>query len=106
MTAPEPRALPDGFPRAVTDPFCAHDHVVETPTDRRLLWHIEGFLAVRATTPEQRDLTRRLRSYLNASCEHHWHESLTCCDPTNASCVPAHRQCLWCHDVEWLDGAS
>ncbi len=82
------------LPRSVMDPLCPEDHPVETPQDRRWLWHIEGFMAVNATTNYQRAMVRVLRRYLNDTCDHHWHES------TGYDDEPL-RQCLWCNDVEW-----
>ena len=90
----------DRMPRSVLDLYCASDHVVTTPTDRRMLWHIEGVLAVTATNDRLRQVAQDLRRYLNATCEHHWHEYRAEAD------IPAHRQCLWCSDVEWLDAAT
>lgn len=88
------------FPRGVTDPFCAQEHVIETSTDRRLLWHLE--LQLSGSGDERlRESGRALSRYLHATCEHHWHEHLTCCTPPNDGCEPAHRQCLWCNDVVW-----
>lgn len=92
------------FPRGVTDPFCSQDHTLDDiSTDRRLLWHLELVLS---SGPEyQRDTARAVARYLHDTCEHHWHESLTCCDPPNDGCIPPHRQCLWCNTVEWADDA-
>lgn len=88
------------MPRSVLDLYCPSDHVVTTPTDRRKLWHIEGVLAVAATNDTQRQLAQDVRRYLNATCEHHWHEYEAETD------ISAHRQCLWCSDVEWLDAGA
>jgi hypothetical protein len=89
------------MPRSVVDPFDAHDQPVFTSTDRRMLWHIESTLAACAPIGSRlSQLAGDLRSYLNATCEHHWSEYQP--DPENENDVPAHRQCLWCHDVEWL----
>lgn len=93
-------AWQDRMPRSVLDLYCAADHVVTTPTDRRMLWHIEGVLAVAAGNDRLRQLAQDLRRYLNSTCEHHWHEYEA--EPD----IPAHRQCLWCSDVEWLDVAG
>jgi hypothetical protein len=93
----------DRMPRSVVDPFDAHDQPVFTPTDRRMLWHIESTLAVFAPVGSRlARLAGDLRSYLNATCEHHWHEYQP--DPANENDVPAHRQCMWCHDIEWFGG--
>jgi hypothetical protein len=94
--------VPEGFPRGVVDPLCPDEHVLTESTDRRLLWHLELQLAG-ANTERLRDTGSALRRYLHTTCQHHWHDYLTCCDPPNDGCVPAHRQCLWCHDVVWLD---
>lgn len=80
--------------RGVVDPFCPDEHVITESTDRRLLWHIEGFLAVSGTNDAQRDLGVSLRRYLAVTCEHHWH------DWQGDDLYPAHRQCLWCNVVE------
>lgn len=91
----------DHMPRGVLDPQCPRGEPVETPTDRRMLWHVEGILAVCATTDYLRDIARDLSQYLHETCEHHWHEF----EYEGESDIPAHRQCLWCNEVEWLDGA-
>jgi len=41
-----------------------------------------------------------LTEYLRETCEHHWQEYEG--DPD----IPAHRQCTWCSDVQWHDGAT
>lgn len=88
------------WPRGVTDPHCAQGHHVETPADRRLLWHLEGQISTYAPHGSALDrLARDLRQYLNETCQHHWHEYEP--EPGNENDVPAHRQCLWCNDVEW-----
>ena len=95
------------MPRSVLDLYCPADHVVDTPIDRRMLWHVEGVLAVAATNDTLRQFAQDLRRYLNATCAHHWHEYEP--DPANPNDIAAHRQCLWCSDVEWRDeqdGAS
>lgn len=94
-------AWSDNMPRSVLDLYCAQDHVVTTPTDRRMLWHIEGQLAVAATNDTLRELALHLHRYLNETCAHHWHEYEP--DPDNEHDVRAHRQCLWCNDVEWRE---
>lgn len=86
------------FPRGVSDPLCPDEHVIDTTTDHRLLWHIEGVLAVNARWDSPLgELQRDLRRYLNTSCQHHWH------DYEAGGDIPAHRQCLWCNDVIWLE---
>lgn len=84
------------FPRGVGDPFCPDGGRIRTPTDHRLLWHLETVLAVDARTGSRLDEVRQdLRRYLNARCDHHWHEYEGDGD------IPAHWQCLWCNDVLW-----
>jgi hypothetical protein len=68
-----------------------------TPMDRRWLWRIEAFLAVYGTTDAHRAMSRDLREYLNETCEHVWREEEAEND------FPAHRQCLWCNDIEGWD---
>ena len=66
-----------------------------TTTDRRWLWSLTGFLVVSGTTPGHRQMAYDLRQYLNETCVCHWH-SYAAVDG-----IDAHRQCLYCHDVEW-----
>lgn len=68
-----------------------------TTTDRRWLWRIEGFLAVSATTETQRQMAADLQIYLRDTCEHHWQPY------AGDDVIAAHRQCLWCSDVEWTE---
>lgn len=98
----------DVFPRSVLDPFGPDGEPIFTSTDRRLLWHIEETLGVYA--PIRNDglqvLHRALRSYLNGTCEHHWrdYEVSEWRHPDTGEVedqIPAHRQCLWCNEVEW-----
>ena len=77
--------------------LCSQGDPDETSVDRRWLWRLEGFLAVSGTTDLQRQMGRDLAEYLFETCEHHWHEAAAEND------IPAHRQCLWCNEVEWLD---
>jgi hypothetical protein len=95
MTAPD-------WPRGVTDPLCPDEHVITTSTDRRLLWHLEMVLSGLAGD-RARETGHTLRRYLYDTCDHHWHDYVTCCEPRNEGCIPPHRQCLWCNDVEWQD---
>lgn len=84
------------FPRGVSDPFCPDGCPITTPTDHRLLWHLECVLAVDAPTGSRLDEVRQsLRRYLNQTCQHHWHHSNAEGD------IDAHWQCLWCNDVLW-----
>jgi len=87
-------AAPGDWPRGVVDPACPSGHRIETPTDHRLLWHLENEISAYATTEVDHQLARRLREYLNATCQHHWHYSEADED------YPAHRQCLWCNVVQ------
>lgn len=97
--------IPEAFPRGVADPFCPDGHVLTETSDRRLLWHLE--MQLRGSgSPHLREQGSALRRYLNATCQHHWHEYRSCCIPPDEGCVAPHRQCLWCHDVEWLDGET
>lgn len=90
----------ENWPRGVTDPYCPLGHLIETPTDHRLLRHIEGWLAVRATNDTLRQMATDIHLYLNETCRHHWHEYEADAD------IAAHRQCLWCHDVEWHEDVT
>ena len=81
------------MPRGVLDPYDSQDQPVFTPTDRRLLWHLENALAVAATSDGLRQLAVGLREYLTETCEHHWMHL-----PAD-DCCPAMRQCIWCHET-------
>lgn len=71
-----------------------------TTTDRRWLWHLENAIAVHAPMGSDLEQFRRdLRQYLDETCEHHWQEW------AGDDQIAAHRQCLWCSDVEWTGGA-
>lgn len=94
----------DHFPRSVLDPFCPSGHVVAESIERRMLWHLEGVLAVSATNDTLRLIARNLRDFLDETCQHHWHEYAP--DPANENDVEAHRQCMWCNRVEWLDDSA
>jgi len=95
--------IPELFPRGVRDPLCSQGHVVETSTDRRLLWHLARRMSG-CGDPHLRGQAQALSDYLHSTCEHHLHDWLTCCEPRGEGCYPPHRQCLWCHSVEWVDG--
>jgi hypothetical protein len=84
------------FPRGVQDPNGPDGEPLTTPTDRRLLWHIEGALAVLATTDYQRELHLALYRYLCETCEHHYRAS-----PADED-FGAMAHCLWCNDVQVL----
>lgn len=92
----------DHMPRSVLDPFCPQGHVITESVERRMLWHLEGVLTVRATSDALRSIARNLRDYLDETCVHHWHTYEP--DPGNDNDIAAHRQCLWCNDVEWRHG--
>jgi hypothetical protein len=68
---------------------------IPTSFDRRWLWRVEAFLAVHGTTDEQRALGHDLAQYLHETCQHVWRDYAAEVD------IPAHRQCLWCNEVEW-----
>jgi hypothetical protein len=87
------------FPRGVLDPTDPDGVPIATPTDHRLLWHIERSISA----PMGSDLEllcKELRRYLNATCQHHWRPY------SGDDQIPAHMQCLWCCDVEWLGEAQ
>jgi hypothetical protein len=99
------------FPHGVLDPYGPDGEPVFTPTDRRLLWHVESSLAVLATTPALHDLRLAVYRYLCETCEHHWRdygaEAGEWRHPDTGEVmdsIPAHRQCLWCSEVEWAGG--
>jgi hypothetical protein len=94
------------FPRGVLDPFGPSDEPIFTPTDRRMLWHLQYEMP---SAGPLGDLRLALYRYLCETCEHHWNE----CGEDVArhpdtgevlDVLPAHRQCLWCNEVEWADG--
>lgn len=67
-----------------------------TQLDRRWLWRLENSLAVSAPMGGHLDELRKdLSQYLNETCVHHW---------TSDEDYDGHplRQCLWCHDTEWI----
>jgi len=74
---------------------CSRGGSDATTLDRRWLWRLESFLAVSGTNRDQHQMGSDLRQYLNESCAHHWHNYAADDD------IEAHRQCLYCHDVEW-----
>lgn len=84
-----------GFPRGVCDPECPAGHELTESVERRLLWHLETFLAVSGTTDTLRAEGRAIALFLHRTCEHHWHHY------DGETDIPAHSQCLWCNDVEW-----
>jgi hypothetical protein len=74
-----------------------------TSTDRRWLWRLEGFLAVHGTNDTHRQMAADLQIYLHETCEHHW---LGYEGDSDEGGIRAHRQCLWCNDVIWVDGPT
>ena len=98
------------FPRGVLDPCGPSGEPIFTSTDRRMLWHLEGWLAVSAPGGGG-DLRLALYRYLCETCEHHWRdyaEDVARRPDTGEvdSVIPAHRQCLWCSEVEWAGGLA
>lgn len=94
--------------RIVLDPEGPHGEPLPTPTDRRWLWRIENELSVGATSDTQRQLAADLYRYLCETCEHHWHdyEASEWRHPDTGEVmdrIPAHRQCLWCSEVDWAE---
>jgi hypothetical protein len=94
------------FPRGVLDPYGPDGEPVFTPVDRRLLWHVESSLSVLATTAALHELRLAVYRYLCDTCEHHWRDypASEARHPGTGEVedvIPAHRQCLWCSDVEW-----
>lgn len=92
------------FPRGVLDPCGPDGEPVFTPTDRRMLWHLEGVLS--AAAGGGGDLRLALYRYLCETCEHHWrdYEVSEWRHPDTGVVmdrIPAHKQCLWCSEVEW-----
>lgn len=69
-----------------------------TTSDRRWLWRLEGFLAVNGTNETHRQMAADLQIYLWETCEHHWH---VYDGDDHDGGIAAHRQCLWCSEVEW-----
>lgn len=94
----------DGAPKMLTSITGPRDEPILTPVDRRWLWHLEAALSLSAPTGSTlHEVTDKLRNYLHETCEHHWLDYATCCEPPNEDCSPPHRQCLWCNEVEWAD---
>lgn len=81
---------------------CSDGELDATTLDRRWLWRLEQFLAIYGTNPGQRRMGEDLRQYLNETCVHHWHSyAAEVGDLDLTPEIEAHRQCLYCHDVEW-----
>lgn len=83
------------LPRGIFDQYGPDGEVITTPTDHRMLWHVRDHL-LGVSVPYVREVFEFLNDYLGATCQHHWksHEA-------EEGYCDAHRQCLWCHDVEW-----
>lgn len=94
----------DRAPLSLLDPNDPDGEPCSTPMDRRWLWRLESFLAVSGTNDTLRQMGSDLRQYLNESCEHHWRHYATETDVSWP--IPAHKQCLWCSDVEWTADAK
>lgn len=90
----------DRAPAMLVDPNGPDGARCPTPTDRRWLWRIEQFLAINGRGDLQHELQRDLAEYLNETCEHYW------LDYEADSVEDAHRQCVWCHRVEWTAETS
>lgn len=73
----------------ILDPEDPRGDPIETPTDRRWLHRIEGFLSVSATNETQRQVAADLRAYLYETCAHHWLHYSGSDDE-----IPEHWQCL------------
>lgn len=82
------------LPRGVFDKYGPNGEAIETPTDHRLLWHLENRLALAPDTPCLRETYSLLLAYLQGNCQHHWLEY-----EAEAGSCEAHRQCLWCNTV-------
>lgn len=97
------------FPRGVLDPYGPSGEPIFTSTDRRMLWHLESVLGVSAPYGSSLgELRLALYRYLCETCEHHWNvsaEDVARHPDTDEvqSVIPAHRQCLWCSEVEWAE---
>ncbi|AKQ06994.1 hypothetical protein PBI_OVECHKIN_92 [Mycobacterium phage Ovechkin] len=86
------RVLPGGV-------FASHGprgEEIDTPTDHRMLWYVRDQLLGADMKPYVREIFEFLNDYLAATCQHHWLEY----EAEEGYCE-AHRQCLWCNDVEW-----
>lgn len=85
------------LPRGVFDKYGPDGELIQTPTDHRMLWHLENRLALAPSTPYLQEAYSLLLAYLQGNCQHHWREY----EAEEGYCE-AHRQCLWCNDVIWL----
>ena len=84
------------LPRGVFDCYGPDGEVIDTPTDHRMLWYVRDSLIGAASTPYLREVFGFLNDYLGATCKHHWRDY----EAEDGYCE-AHRQCLWCNDVQW-----
>ena len=84
------------LPRGIFDRYGPDGEVIETPTDHRMLWYVRDQLLGAASTPYLREVFGFLNDYLGATCRHHWRDY-----KAEEGYCEAHRQCLWCNDVEW-----
>lgn len=96
MPPTERRDWRQNVPASITSLVGPRGEPCLTPVDRRWLWHLENSLSVVATTEYQREILHDLRQYLHETCEHHWGR-----DWPGDEDIAAHRQCLWCNEVEW-----
>lgn len=86
-------------PRSVTDDLTPSGDEVHTPTDRRMLWHLELALTHAPVGSYLAEKGATLRAYLHDTCQHHWERW-----PGDDQ-LEAHRQCLWCCAVEMEAGS-
>ena len=86
------------LPRGVFDKCGPSGEVIETPTDHRMLWHLEHQLALAPQKPQVQEMHALLLAYLQGNCQHHWRDY----EAEEGYCE-AHRQCLWCNSVEWTN---
>jgi hypothetical protein len=99
----------DRAPRSLLDIVGPRGESVTTPLDRRWLWRIAGDLSTCSTSETQRRIARDLSQYLHETCDHHWlhSERSEWRHPVTGEIgdvIPAHNQCLWCTEVDWLGG--
>lgn len=100
MTDTTKRHWRDHAPAMLRDSFSGpNSEPCFTTMDRRWLWHLELTMSTRATTELQREILADLRQYLHETCMHHFGD-----DWLGDEVIAAHRQCLWCNHVVWLDG--
>jgi hypothetical protein len=85
------------LPRGIFDCYGPDGEKIDTPTDHRMLWYVRDEL-LGVSTPYVREVFQFLNDYLSATCQHHWRSY-----ESEAGYCGAHRQCLWCNDVEWIE---